>query len=82
MNEKTTMIYDMENAISYGTKFLQKAKERIDVFTDRNGPSLIVKCDVYKDNYIKARSRGAYIRFITEITKDNINYCKELKKNS
>ncbi len=80
MNEKTTMIYDMENAISYGTKFLQKAKERIDVFTDRNGPSLIVKCDVYKANYIKARSRGAYIRFITEITKDNINYCKELKK--
>ena len=79
-HEETKLIYDMENAISCGIRFLQKAKERIDVFTDGNGPSLIVNYDMYKDNYIKARSRGANIRFITEITKDNIQYCKEIKK--
>jgi two-component system sensor histidine kinase VicK len=73
------MIYDIEIAISYGVKFLQHAKERIDVFIDENGPAMIIKYDFYKDNYIKARSRGTKIRFVTEITKDNIHYCKELR---
>ena len=78
--EKTEMIYDMDTAISYGVRFLQNAKKRIDVFIDENGPSMIIKYDVYKDNYIKARSRGTKIRFVTEITKENIHYCKELRK--
>jgi two-component system, OmpR family, sensor histidine kinase VicK len=78
-NQRTKMIYDIEIAISYGVKFLQHAKERIDVFIDENGPTMIMKYDFYKDNYIKARSRGAKIRFVTEITKDNIHYCKELR---
>ena len=70
----------MDAAISYGVRFLQNAQKRMDVFTDGNGPSMIINYGIYKDNYVKARSRGAKIRFITEITKDNINYCKELKK--
>jgi two-component system, OmpR family, sensor histidine kinase VicK len=78
-NQRTKMIYDIEIAISYGVKFLQHAKERIDVFIDENGPAMIIKYDFYKDNYIKARSRGAKIRFVTEITKNNIHYCKELR---
>ena len=28
--------------------------------------AMIIKYDFYKDNYIKARSRGAKIRFVTE----------------
>jgi two-component system, OmpR family, sensor histidine kinase VicK len=40
---------------------------------------MIIKYDIYKDNYIKARRRGAKIRFVTEITKHNIQYCKELR---
>ncbi len=73
------MIYDLESAISYGVKFLQNVKERMDVFIDENGPAMIIKYDIYKDNYIKARRRGAKIRFVTEITKHNIQYCKELR---
>jgi two-component system, OmpR family, sensor histidine kinase VicK len=34
--------------------------------------------DGYKNNYIAARERGCKIRLITEITKDNLQYCKEL----
>jgi signal transduction histidine kinase len=37
-----------------------------------------MKFDVYKNNIIKAKSIGAKIRLATEITKDNINHCKEL----
>ncbi|MDQ6723410.1 MAG: HAMP domain-containing histidine kinase [Thermoproteota archaeon] len=74
------MIYDIESAISYGVRFLQNVKERMDVFVDEKGPSMIIKSQIYKDKYIQARNRGAIIRFVTEITKENIHYCKELKK--
>ena len=68
----------METAVSYGIRFLENVSKRLDICVDKNGPSLIVKSDIYKSNYIKARNRGAKIRFITEITKDNIQYCKKL----
>ena len=68
----------MDTAVSYGIRFLENVSERLDICVDKNGPSLIVKSDIYKSNYIKARNRGAKIRFITEITKDNIQYCKKL----
>ncbi len=64
-NERTKMIYDMENAISCGIRFLQNVQEIMDVFIDENGPSMIIKYSVYKDNYIQARSRGVKIRFVT-----------------
>jgi len=79
-NEKTEVIYDMEIAISCGVNFLHKANERMDILADQNGPSVIINNDIYKINYIKARNRGVKIRFITEITKNNIHFCKELRK--
>ena len=36
--------------------------------------------DVYKNNYMDVIRRGGKIRFITEITKENLPYCKELRK--
>ncbi|MGZ5491446.1 MAG: sensor histidine kinase, partial [Nitrososphaeraceae archaeon] len=33
-----------------------------------------------KQSIIEAKSRGVVLRYITEITKDNIKYCKELAK--
>jgi hypothetical protein len=60
---------------------MRNAKKWMDLFGDKNGPSVIIEFpDRYKNNYIEAKRRGAKIRFITEITKDNINYSKELMK--
>ena len=39
---------------------------------------MITKYHLYKDIYVKLLNQGAKIRFITEITKDNIQYCIEL----
>ena len=39
---------------------------------------MITKFHIYKDIYVKLLNQGAKIRFITEITKDNIQYCIEL----
>jgi two-component system, OmpR family, sensor histidine kinase VicK len=77
--EKTEILYGVENAVSTGIRFMQNAKKSMDLFGDKNGPSIVIEFpDIYKNNYIAAKRRGAKIRFITEITKDNIQYCKEL----
>jgi two-component system, OmpR family, sensor histidine kinase VicK len=77
--EKTELLYGVENTISRGIQFMQNAKEHMDLFGEKNGPSIIIEFpDVYKNNYIAAKDRGVKIRFITEITEDNIHYCKEL----
>lgn len=57
---------------------MQNANEFMDLFGEKNGPSIIMTYDVYKNNYIAARERGCKIRLITEITRDNLQYCKEL----
>jgi len=69
----------MDTAVSYGIHFLENVSERMDICVDKNRPSVIMKSDIYKSNYVKAKKRGAKIRFITEITKDNIPYCKKLR---
>ena len=77
--EKTEVLYGIENTVTRGIQFMQNAKKSMDLFGDKNGPSIIIDFPhIYKDNYIEAKRRGAKIRFITEITKDNISYCKEL----
>lgn len=77
--EKTEILYGIENAISRGIQFMQDANEHMDLFGDKNGPSIIIEFpDIYKNNYIAAKKRGVKIRLITEITEDNIQYCKEL----
>src|SRR5919202_4415965 len=59
---------------------MQNVKIRMDLFGDKNGPSIIMEYDVYKNNYIDVIRRGGKIRLITEITKENVHYCKELMK--
>jgi two-component system, OmpR family, sensor histidine kinase VicK len=77
--KSSEILYDIENTVKRGISFIQNA-EKMDLFGDRNGPSIIMEFDVYKNNYIDMINRGGKIRLITEITKDNINYCKELMK--
>jgi hypothetical protein len=57
---------------------MQKVKKGMDLFGDKNGPSIIMEFDIYRDNYKAVKRRGARIRLITEVTGDNIHYCKEL----
>lgn len=54
--------------------------ERMDISFDSKGPSIVVQVDAYRQGYIAIRRRGAKIRAFTEVTKENIGYCKELIK--
>jgi two-component system, OmpR family, sensor histidine kinase VicK len=45
--------------------------------TDSIGPVTFSKVDIVKKAYMEALKRGVKIRIITEVTKDNIEHCKE-----
>jgi len=76
--EKTELLYGAENAVARGVQFMQNVKVGMDLFGEKNGPSIIMEFDVYKNNYIDVIRRGGRIRFITEITNENLHYCKDL----
>jgi two-component system, OmpR family, sensor histidine kinase VicK len=78
--EKTELLYGVEASVGKGVQFMKNVKVRMDLFGEKNGPSIIMEYDVYRNNYIDIIKRGGEIRLITEITKENLHYCKELRK--
>jgi two-component system, OmpR family, sensor histidine kinase VicK len=78
--ENTELLFRVEDAVAKGDKFMKNVKVGMDLFGEKNGPSIIMEFDVYRNNYIEVIKRGGKIRFITEITKENLHYCKELRK--
>ena len=77
-DEKTEVVYGVENVIQKGLQELSKIKQRADLCTASDGPSVIVATKPILNAYIEANKRGVAIRYITEITKENISDCKEI----
>jgi len=77
--EKTELLYGVETAVGRGVQFMKNVKVGMDLFGEKNGPSIIMEYDVYRNNYIDVIKRKGKIRLITEITKENLHYCKELR---
>jgi hypothetical protein len=57
---------------------MYKTQVRIDICVDNTRPGLAIEIKRLKDTFIDAKRRDVKIRYITEITKDNLDYCKEL----
>ena len=74
------ILYGAENAVGRGVQFMQNVKKRMDIFFDHRAPSIVIDLEEYRNGYRDIRRRGAKIRAFTEITKENIHYCKELMK--
>ena len=78
--ERTEVLYGVENAMSRLTQVMSRVRNRADVCGDSLSPSFSMGLEPIKKGYIDFKQRGVKIRFITEITKDNIHYCKEIMK--
>jgi hypothetical protein len=78
-NEKTEERYDV---IKYGmnktVQLLPKVRHRFDNCSDIRHPSINITSEAIKNALLDIKNRGVKSRFITEITKDNLHYCKEL----
>jgi two-component system, OmpR family, sensor histidine kinase VicK len=75
---KTEVLYGAENAVQRGVFFMSNVKKKMDIYFDYKAPSIVISINDYMDGYREIRRRGGKIRLITEITSENINYCKEL----
>jgi two-component system sensor histidine kinase VicK len=62
------------------TAHLSNVKERVDCSADSNAPYSHFILKPVRDGYIHLKNRGIKVRFITEITKENLYYSKELMK--
>ncbi|MGN6708288.1 MAG: ATP-binding protein [Candidatus Nitrosocosmicus sp.] len=72
------IVHDINKAIEIEKRFFENAKETIDIFIDHNGPVMIIENKSYLANLIHAKKNKTKTRFATEITKENIRYCKKI----
>jgi two-component system sensor histidine kinase VicK len=75
---RTDIVHGSENVVDFLVQFMHKAKLRIDVCVDHTRPGLAIEIRRLRDTFIDAKKRHVKIRYITEITKHNLDYCKEL----
>ncbi len=68
----------MENIIKTTLTRFSLTKHTIDSCIDKNNPKTIVTQNQIVSAIIHDKNRGIRSRVITEITKDNLSYCKEL----
>lgn len=76
--EKTEVIYGPDNGIRVALECFARTKERLDSCCDSTMPSVIVTTIPIKNAGSQAIKQGVKSRVITEITKENIEYCKEM----
>ena len=77
--ERTEILSGEENVTNKVFQFLSKA-DKIDSCGDYKAPSLILEFEQYKKLLYDIKAKAIQLRYITDITKDNIHYCKELLK--
>jgi two-component system sensor histidine kinase VicK len=77
-DEKTEVMYGMEYTINNTLQTLSQVKYRFDNCGDVRHLSAFVTTEPVRKAFIDVKNRGVKTRSITEITKDNLHYCKEL----
>ena len=76
--ERTEVVYGIDNVINTVLLFLSQTNNKIDACVDYTRPSLAIDFLALKNAFLNAKKRGVKLRYVTEITKDNISYCKQL----
>jgi two-component system, OmpR family, sensor histidine kinase VicK len=76
--KSSQILYGAENAVGKGVQFMSNVRKKMDIYFDHRAPSIVINIEEYRNGYDDIRRRGGKIRAFTEITKENIKYCKEL----
>jgi signal transduction histidine kinase len=71
-------LYGVDNVINAELDFFANSKKRIDTCMNYTRPSLAVILEQIKKAFLDAKGRRVKLRYLTEITHDNIAACKEL----
>lgn len=74
-------MYDPDEIVRKTVDACYAIEHTVDGCVDLNGPSIfVIPNHPVTKAYVDMKNRGVRIRFISEITKENIQYCKELMK--
>ena len=74
----TELIHGIENVLNTELQFFSNARKRIDTCMNYSRPELAIVLEPIRKAFLDAKNRSVALHYITEITKDNISYCKEL----
>jgi two-component system, OmpR family, sensor histidine kinase VicK len=74
--EKTEMLIGDEVTASRVSEFFSNMSKKFDTCANSEAPS--VAMTIFRDAYENMKSRGIKIRWVTDITKDNLTHCKDL----
>jgi two-component system, OmpR family, sensor histidine kinase VicK len=78
--EKTEVVEGKEKTTDKVLQLISETKKRMDICGDEISPSVVIEYDAFKQAVNHAKDRGVKIRYVVEITKDNILHCRELMK--
>jgi two-component system, OmpR family, sensor histidine kinase VicK len=79
-NQRTELYYGTENVLNAELRFFANSKEKIDSCMNYTRPQLAIEIEQIKKALIdiKRSRRGVKFRYLTEITSENISFCKKL----
>ena len=76
--ERTEILRNHEDMVNTTVEDFSKLKKSIDICTYGKGVYLTINTKPIWEGYVKVKQRGARLRWITDITKENLSDCKEL----
>jgi hypothetical protein len=76
--EVTRVFYGVETVISIVTEFLNQTNDVVYACVDQTRPILTLDILILKNAFLDAKRRDVKLLYITEITKDNLSYCRQL----
>jgi signal transduction histidine kinase len=75
--ERTEVLHGSEKVMNTVSQFLSKANS-INSCGDYKAPSLVFEIEEYKKLMNSLKEKRIRLRYVTDITKDNFEYCKEM----
>ena len=81
-SEITTVLYGEEAVNNTILKFIEDATQGWDTYIDKTGLSIALTVEPIRKALADAKNKGLKIRAITEITKDNVQFCRVYADNN
>ena len=78
-SKKITRVFTgVETVVNTIIEFFDQTNNVVYICVDQTRPILTLDTETLKEAFIRAKKRGVKLRYITEITEDNLTYCKQL----
>lgn len=78
IEQKTDVLTGSENIQKFLLDRSKATRQKVDICHDYLGPSRMVKIKSHREVCLSWEQRGVKIRYLTDIRKENLSYCKEI----